>query len=261
MRIPPLALPLLVLATGCATTSTPRKTAAQRAEEIARYREKKKAAEEGADEQEQAGGQAEKPAEPTAPAASTPPEAPTPPAAPASATGPVAPAVPQGPIGPRAGLFGLRATLLGSTLPLDESAATSSMSTLGIRYFVGDSLGVNLSGGFTYGSTGEASLTALSLGLGLNIYAGAQNEPLRPFFALEGALSQLGTKAGTVEQSASVVALSAGGGAEYWLTPRLSVSASLMLGLATVPGTEEDEEATFVLGTFQPGLGVTLYTN
>jgi hypothetical protein len=259
MRIPTLAL--LVLATGCATTSAPRKTAAQRAEEIARYREQKKAAEEATSNPGQAGEQAEKPAEPTAPAASTPPAGPNPSTAPVSATGPVAPAGPQGPIGPRAGLFGLRATLLGNTLPLEEAAATQTSSTLGIRFFPGDSVGVNLNAGFTYATLEGASATGLSLGLGLNFYASAQNAALRPFFAVEGALGRMSTKVGTVEASASVLSLAAGAGAEYWLTPQLSVSANLMLGLATAPSEDEKKEGAFVLGTFQPGLGVTLYTN
>jgi hypothetical protein len=258
MRIPTLALPLLVLATGCATTgSTPRKTAAQRAEEIARYRERK-AAEEAGVKQEQEGGEAEKPGEPTAPTASTPPAASTSPAAPGA---PVVFAAPQGPIGPRSGLFGLRATLLGNALPLDEEAATNTSSALGIRFFPGDSVGVNLSAGFTYATLGEASATGLSLGVGLNFYAGAQNAQLRPFFAVEGAVARVGTKVGTVELNASVLSLAAGGGAEYWLTPQLSVSANLMVGLASAPGEKEDDEGAFVLGTFQPGLGVTLYTN
>jgi len=261
MRIPTLALPLLVLATGCATTAAPRKTAAQRAEEIARYREQKKAAEEAASKQEQAGEQAEKPAEPTAPTVSTPPGASTPATAPALAPGPVATAAPQGPLGPRSGLFGLRATLLGNALPLEEAAATHTSSTLGIRFFPGDSVGVNLNAGFTYATLKGASATGLSLGLGLNFYAGTQNAPLRPFFAVEGALGRMSTKVGTVEASASVLSLAAGAGAEYWLTPQLSVSANLMVGLATAPSEKQGEEGAFVLGTFQPGLGVTLYTN
>jgi hypothetical protein len=238
-----LTLALLVLASGCATTetNTPRKTAAERAAEIARYRERK-AAEEAAKKQEEAAAQAQQPVEPTpAPTAPTPPESPSP--------APVLAAAP-GPVGPRAGLFGLRATLLGNGLAMGESAGTTS--TLGLRYFVGDSLGVNLNAGFAYASMGEASVTGLSLGVGLNFFGGSQDKPLRPFFALESALSQVGVK----DASTSVLSLAAGGGAEYWLTPQLSVSASLMLGLATVPNAE-----SFVLGTFQPGLGVTLYTN
>jgi len=241
-----LTLALLVLASGCATTKTtaPRKTAAERAAEIARYREQK-AAEEAAKKQEEAPAQAQQPVEPTpAPTASTPPEGPTPPPAPVLAGAP-------GPVGPRAGLLGLRATLLGGGLALGESAGTTS--TLGLRYFVGDSLGVNLNAGFAYASVGEASITGLSLGVGLNFFGGSQDKPLRPFFALEGAMSQVG---GMKDASASMVSLAAGGGAEYWLTPQLSVSASLLLGFATLPNQE-----SFVLGTFQPGLGVTLYTN
>ena len=238
-----LTLALLVLASGCATTTTtPRKTAAERAAEIARYREKK-AAEEAGTKQEETAPQAQQPVEPPpAPAASTPPEGPTP--------APVLAATP-GPVGPRRGLLGLRATLLGSGLALGESAGTTS--TLGLRYFVGDSVGVNLNAGFAYASVGKASITGLSLGVGLNILGGSRDKPLRPFFALEGAMSQVG---GMKDASASLLSLAAGGGAEYWLTPQLSVSASLLLGFATLPDQE-----TFVLGTLQPGLGVTLYTN
>lgn len=243
-----LTFALLVLASGCATTTTatntPRKTAAERAAEIARYREQK-AAEEAAKKQEEAAAQAQQPVEPTpAPAASTPPEGSTPPPAPVLAAAP-------GSMGPRTGLLGLRATLLGSGLAMGESAGTTS--TLGLRYFVGDSLGVNLNAGFAYASVGEVSITGLSLGVGLNFFGGSQDKPLRPFFALEGAVSQVG---GMKDASASMLSLAAGGGAEYWLTPQLSVSASLLLGFATLPNQE-----SFVLGTFQPGLGVTLYTN
>jgi hypothetical protein len=238
-----LTLALLVLASGCATTTTPRKTAAERAAEIARYRERKAAEEAGKKQQEEADAQAQQPVEPPpAPAASTPPEGPTP--------APVLAATP-GPVGPRRGLWGLRATLLGSGLALGESAGTTS--TLGLRYFVGDSVGVNLNAGFAYASVGKASITGLSLGVGLNILGGSRDKPLRPFFALEGAMSQVG---GMKDASASMLSLAAGGGAEYWLTPQLSVSASLLLGFATLPNQE-----SFVLGTLQPGLGVTLYTN
>ncbi|HEX8819079.1 MAG TPA: hypothetical protein VF794_04070 [Archangium sp.] len=241
MRI--LTLALLVLATGCATTG---KTAAQRAEEIRRYREQKPT-DEAASEQEQASEQEEQPAKPTPP---TPPTAPTPPTTPTAAVTPGAPAAPAEPLGPRAGLFGIRATLLGNSLAQGQSAGSSS--SLGIRYFAGDSVSVDVNAGFAYAAVKEVDVIGLSLGLGLNIYGGTRELPLRPFFALQGALSQVGRG----NTSASAVSLAVGGGAEYWLAPRLSVSASLLLGVASVP-----QEDAFVIGTFQPGLGVTLYTN
>ncbi|AKJ07652.1 hypothetical protein ATI61_107104 [Archangium gephyra] len=251
-----LSIALLVLAiTGCETTSgTGRKTAAERAEEIQRYREqqaaeqeaRKKAIAEGRDPDEAVREMraALKPATPETPA--TPATAETP-ATPAAA--PLAPAAPALPVGPRTGMFGLRASLLGNTLGLGESAGTSS--TVGIRYFFTETVGVDLDAGFAYASVGETSLTGLSLGLGVNAYGGAPGKALRPFFSLAGSLAQVGA----AKTSTTAVTLAAGGGLEYWLAPQLSVSTSLLLGLATVPNGD-----TLAIGTFRPGLGVTLYT-
>ncbi|WNG61319.1 porin family protein [Archangium gephyra] len=254
-----LRIALLALAiTGCETTSgTGRKTTAERTAELQRYREQK-AAEEEARQKAIAEGRdpeeavkemraAQAPATPETPAAAATPASPETPATPA--TSPVAPAAPALPVGPRMGLFGLRASLLGSTLGLGESAGTSS--TVGVRYFFTETVGVDLDAGFAYASVGKTSVTGLSLGVGLNAYGGAPGKALRPFFSLAGSLSQVGA----ADTSASVLTLAAGGGLEYWIAPQLSVSTSLMLGLATVPNAD-----TLVIGTIRPGLGVTLYT-
>ncbi len=248
MRV--LMLSLLVLATGCATTG---KTAAQRAAEIERYRQEKaaeQAAREEAARQEAATRQEAAPTDqtsPTAPVTPTPPATPTPPTSPATAGVPAAPAAP---VGPRTGLFGIRAALLGSNLALGESAGSSS--TVGFRYFMSDSVGVNLDAGFAYASVGDNDIIGLALGVGLNVLGGTEGAPLRPFFALEGSITQVGSG----DSSATLMTAAVGGGAEYWLAPQLSVSASLLVGLAAQPNTD-----AIILGTFRPGLGVTLYTN
>ncbi|WNG40396.1 hypothetical protein F0U61_46965 [Archangium violaceum] len=257
-----LSIALLVLtATGCATTG---KTAAQRAAEVERYRQQKasEAAKEEAREQAIARGEILPDESKTATdeAGETPSATPATPDSPATAAPttpsemtPAAPATPALPVGPRTGLFGIRANLLGSTLALGDSAGTSS--SLGLRYFFSDSVGVNLNAGFAFASVQEASITGLSLGLGLNAYGGTPGKALRPFFALEGAINQVGSESGSTDSSASALSIAAGGGLEYWLAPQLSVNTTLLFGLAFVP----DVDGT-VIGTFQPGLGVTLYT-
>ncbi|HEX5754433.1 MAG TPA: hypothetical protein VFZ09_50080 [Archangium sp.] len=255
-----LSIALLALAiTGCETTSgtTRRKSAAERAAEIQRYREQKAAEEEArqkalAEVRDPDAGNTQDTAG-TAPATPATPETPATPATPAApatpAVTPMAPLTPALPVGPRMGLFGLRASLLGSTLGLGESAGTSS--SVGIRYFINERAGIDLDAGFAYASQGKTSLTGLSLGLGLNIYSDSPGKALRPFFSLAGSLNQVGA----ANTSTSVLTLAAGGGLEYWLAPQLSVSTSLLVGLATVPNAD-----TLVIGTFRPGLGVTLYT-
>ncbi|MFE8602654.1 hypothetical protein [Archangium violaceum] len=253
-----LSIALLALAiTGCETTSgTGQKSAAERAAEIQRYREQK-AAEEEARQKAIAEGrdpdEAAKESTATTPTTPTTPETPATPATaetPATpAVAPVAPAAPALPVGPRMGLLGLRASLFGSTLATGDSVGTSS--TVGVRYFFTETVGVDLDAGFAYASVGETSVTGLSLGVGLNAYGGAPGKALRPFFSLAGSLSQVGA----ANMSTSVLTLAAGGGLEYWIAPQLSVSTSLMVGLATVPNAD-----TLAIGTFRPGLGVTLYT-
>lgn len=242
-----LSIALLALATtGCATTG---KTRAERLAELQRYREQKQAEAEG----KQPEAQQPAPSGETQPTART--DTATPSTATASATTTpagattTAPAAPALPVGPRPGLFGLRATLLGNGLALGESAGTSS--TLGLRYFFSESFGINLNVGVAHASVGDLSATGLSLGLGLNVYGGTPGKALRPYFALEGTLNQVA--AGNT--SATVTTVAAGGGLEYWLAPQLSVNTTLLFGLATAANTKG-----VVLGTFQPGLGVTLYT-
>ncbi|HYO65383.1 MAG TPA: hypothetical protein VEU33_04815 [Archangium sp.] len=261
-----LSIALLALAiAGCETTSgTGRKSIAERAAELQRYREQKAAEEEEVRRKAIAEGRdpdeavremrapqktPATPATPETPATPVTAETPATPATPETPATPAAPLAPALPVGPRTGMFGLRASLLGSTLGLGESAGSSS--TVGIRYFFTETVGVDLDAGFAYASVGETSLTGLSLGLGLNAYGGTPGKALRPFFSLAGSLSQVGA----ANTNTAVVTLAAGGGLEYWLAPQLSVSTSLLVGLATVPNAK-----TLVIGTFRPGLGVTLYT-
>lgn len=239
-------IPLLVLATGCATS--PRaKTAAERLKEILRERQQR----EQARAAEQAGAEATGSAQ-EVPVAEAQPVAPEVSAAPETPVAPQAPVAPAthgaGGAGARAGLFGLRASVLGSGLATGTTAG--SASTLGVRYFFTDSAAVNAQLGFALAITNEQTRTGLGLGLGLNLYAGASESPLRPYFGLQFTLDQVGGDG----QGQSVVGLAAGGGLEYWLVPQVSLSAGLMMGLST-----ETDDGTFVIGTFQPGLGVTLY--
>jgi hypothetical protein len=89
------------------------------------------------------------------------------------------------------------------------------------------------------------------LGVGVNLYGDSPDPALRPYFT-----SGLGFTSVTAGSTGLLsVAVSAGGGLEYWVLPRLSVNASLLLNLAAVP-----EADTFALATVRPGLGVTLYT-
>jgi hypothetical protein len=122
---------------------------------------------------------------------------------------------------------------------------------VGVRYFFTETVAVDVDAGFAFVSVNDASVTGLSLGLGLNAYGGPPGKALRPFFALAGSLSQVGAE----NTSTTVTSLSAGGGLEYWVAPQLSVSTTLLLGLATVSNAD-----ALVIGTFRPALGVTLYT-
>lgn len=234
---------LPVLLTGCATTGGG-KTAAERAAELRRYREQKAAQESGSTATAEEKSTEETPAAPPAESA------PTPSASETRVEAPTAPATPAEPVGPRSGLFGLRATVLGGSLATGQQAGSSS--TLGLRYFVSDSVAVNVDAGFAYASVRDTAVTGLALGLGLNVFGGTAGAPFRPFFALEGSLNQVGSG----NTNSTLASFAAGGGAEYWLAPQLSVSTSLMVGLATEPNQE-----VLVIGTFRPALGVTLYTN
>ncbi len=246
-----VVISLLVCVTGCATTSD---RISQRRAEIERYREEQEArkeAEAAKPPEERAAPAAEQPGS-TSPArtAETPVSEARPAAqAPASSGAPVlAPVAAAGPVGPREGLFGLRASLFGGSLATGNTGA--SISTVGIRYFFSDSVGLNLDGGLSIATVGEVGVSGLSLGAALDIFGGESGAALRPFFALQAGITSVGNDQGSL----TPLSFGVGGGVEYWVTPSLSLSTRLMLGLALVPGTE-----MFVVGTFQPGLGVTLY--
>jgi outer membrane protein with beta-barrel domain len=283
-----LFISLVVLATGCATTP-PAKTASQRLAELKREREAQAAgqapsSEQATDPVSQSGGNPAEESQPSTPAISTTeptsanapeapaapaaPEAPPAPEAPAASTAPEAPAAPVTPeapfareapaasaslIGPRHGLFGIRGTLFGSGLGLPTvSSPAGTVSTVGIRYFLNDWVGMAFEAGFAIATEDKRTDTGLAVGFGLNLYGGTPGDSFRPYFAAElGATSLTGSE----REGSTSVAVSAGGGLEYWLVPQLSVNAGLMLSVAVDP----EHDAVF-LGTVRPGLGVTLYT-
>lgn len=127
-----------------------------------------------------------------------------------------------------------------------------SVSTVGIRYFLNDWVGMTAEIGFAISTEGKQTDTGLSVGFGLNLYGGTPGDSFRPYFAAELGMNSL---TGSERESSTSVAVSAGGGLEYWLVPRLSVNAGLMLTAAFDPS----RDAVFI-GTVRPGVGVTLYT-
>ncbi|WP_155893764.1 outer membrane beta-barrel protein [Cystobacter fuscus] len=258
----PLLLSLVLLVTGCATA--PRaKTASERLAEL--KRERQGALAPASPEATASEVPPEQPAPPTPPEAPAPPvpEAPQPPAppehppmepaapaapeAPPAPTAPVSPSAPVQGNGPHKGALGLHGSLVGSV----TGTGTGSLSTVGVRYFVSDWVGLNLEAGFSIGAAEQATVSGLGLGVGVNLYGDSPDAALRPYFT-----TGLGFTSVTAGSTGLIsVAVSAGGGLEYWVLPRLSVNASLLLNLAAVP-----EADTFALATVRPGLGVTLYT-
>jgi hypothetical protein len=233
-----LSLTLLTLClTGCATTGP--SAAQRRAAEIEAYRQRK-AVEPAADAAETTRNA---PPPSTQAPASTPAPSASPEATPVASA---PPAAPTGPVGPRAGVYGLRASLLGGSLT-SEQAGNSS---LGFRYFVTDSVGFNVDAGFLYSSLATTAFTGASLGLGLNLYGGTPGKAPRPYFTVQAALNHLNTDS----DSATLLGASLGGGVEFWLAPQLSVNTTLAVGFATTTTAN-----AVVLGTVQPGLGVTLF--
>lgn len=234
-----LSLALLTLCvTGCATTGP--SAAQRRAAEIEAYRQRK------ATSAENETADADKvPAPPASertrsdfesPALDPVPLIPPPPP----------PPVPAGALGPREGVYGLRASLLGAGL----AAQQTSTSSLGFRYFASDTVSLHVDAGFLYSSFASTPFTGASLGLGMNVYGGTPGKALRPYFALQAQVQHIGIN----EASFTSLGASVGGGAEYWIAPELSVNATLAVGFATT--TDAD---AVVLGTVQPGLGVTLF--
>ncbi len=268
-----LFITLAVLVTGCATT--PRaKTAAQRLAEIKRERQAQAAGQDQATEQAGApASQAEStptseaqvpPADEAPPPAPAAPEAPVAPEAPAAPEAPVAPRAPAAAsvqpavaIGPRMGLLGIRGTLSGSGFGLPSAAlSVGSVSTVGVRYFFSDWVGVDLEAGFAIASVRNQTAVGLGLGIGLNLYGGTSEEPFRPYFAAGlGATSVSGGQLPNGESvGATAVSVSAGGGLEYWLHPRLSLNAGLLVTLSADPADD-----VLFFGTVRPGIGLTLY--
>jgi hypothetical protein len=146
-------------------------------------------------------------------------------------------------------VFGIRGLVLGSPLSTGDLAGVTS--TVGLRYFTADWVALSVEAGFSLSSQNHRTTSGLGLGAGVDLYGGTQGAPLRPYFAAEVSFSQRGSE----DTSSAVVLLAAGGGLEYWLAPQFSVNAGLMLGLAA-----ELENDAFAIGTFRPGIGVTLYS-
>ncbi|WP_437661925.1 hypothetical protein [Sorangium sp. So ce1182] len=274
---------LLALVTGCAGQS---KTAQQRLAEVKAYRraqeiaqqEKQKAAPPPASASAAPApgaapaGQGAPPTlgvpagQPGAPAATT-----AQPGAPAAATAqPGAPAArsagadgadDQASRGPRAGRVGLGVTLGGATAAAGQLLPMSS--TLALRGFVSDS--VSLAGVAGMGIGASDSETAVSFGAGAEVvvFLGDLGEDVHLFFAGEAAhylrsVTASGDRepidAGADDGAVSFSSVAAGGGLEYWVAPRLSVNARLMVGAVIREGGAFFE-------TFRPGLGVTLFAN
>ncbi|WP_437730039.1 hypothetical protein [Sorangium sp. So ce1335] len=278
---------LLVLATGCAGQG---KTAQQRLAEIKTYRrnqeiEQQKKASPPAPAAA-APGSAAPPASPGAPPAtdaSTPGAPPAPSGAPAAQRGapaastaatagsPTAPAAPAPGVaaqerrGPRAGLTGFGVTLGGALTAADRNVPATS--TLSLRGFVSDT--VSLAGvvGAGIGVSGDDTELRLALGGEVVAFFGDLGENMHAFFVGEAMYNRLSTSTSRDEgdpftgepgsSAASAVSLGAGGGLEYWIAPRLSVNARMMVG--GVISAEGGPGAFF--GTFRPGLGVTLFAN
>jgi len=154
----------------------------------------------------------------------------------------VAPATPVPVNGPRKGALGIHGSLFGTNLSVTGTTQSSS-SALGLRYFVADWVGLNVEAGFALGSVEKQSASSLGVGVGVNLYGDSVDTALRPYFT--GGLGLTSVTAG--ENGLATVSLSAGGGLEYWVLPRLSVDASLLLNLTTSPGNE-----VFALGPRRP---------
>ncbi|MGK3992839.1 hypothetical protein [Sorangium sp. So ce1024] len=288
-------VPLLVLVTGCAGQG---KTAQQRLAEVKTYRrnqeieQQKKVASPPAPATV-APGPSAPPAGPGAPPAAeasppgdpaaapdAPTAAPDAPTAPPAATAPAPPAAPTAPTlpaapapaavaperwGPRAGLTGFGVTLGGTTLAAGLGAPVAS--TLALRGFVSDT--VSLAGvvGAGIGVSGDDTELTLAVGGEVVAFFGDLGENMHAFLVGEAAFNRRSVSTsreddgpfagGTTASDASAVSLGAGGGLEYWVAPRLSVNARMMVG--GVFGVEGGQ-GTFV-GTFRPGLGVTLFAN
>ncbi|WP_437284143.1 hypothetical protein [Sorangium sp. So ce406] len=277
---------LLVLVTGCAGQG---KTAQQRLAEIKTYRrhqeiEQQKAAQPPAKAAvapapvaPPAGPgalQAVAPSTPGAPAAQ-PSASAARPSAPAAATAapagrpgapaPTTAAAAQERRGPRAGLTGFGVTLGGATAPAGRGIPVTS--TLSLRGFVSDT--VSLAGvvGAGIGVAGDDTELRLTVGGEVVAFFGDLGENMHAFFVGEAAYNRLSLSTsredddpftgGTAASDVSAVSLGAGGGLEYWLAPRLSVNARMMVG--GVLGVEGGQGVFF--GTFRPGLGVTLFAN
>ncbi|XXT14967.1 hypothetical protein WME94_32435 [Sorangium sp. So ce429] len=281
---------LLAFVTGCAGQS---KTAQQRLAEVKAYRRAQEI-EQQEKEKKKAGpppaGATAGPAPGAAPAGQGAPSAlgapagqPAAPAgqpgAPAAATGqqgasaaatgqPGAPAArssgaadDQARRGPRAGRVGLGVTLGGATAATGQLLPMSS--TLALRGFVSDS--VSLAGVAGIGIGASDSETAVSLGAGAEVvvFLGDLGENVHLFF-VGGAAHHLRSvtasgdrepiDAGADDSAVSFSSVAAGGGLEYWVAPRLSVNARLMVGAVIREGAAFFE-------TFRPGLGVTLFAN
>ncbi|WP_438003345.1 hypothetical protein WME89_31175 [Sorangium sp. So ce321] len=163
--------------------------------------------------------------------------------------------------GPRAGRVGLGVTLGGATAAAGQLLPMSS--TLALRGFVSDS--VSLAGVAGIGIGASDSETAVSFGAGAEVvvFLGDLGEDVHLFFAGEAAhylrsVTASGDRepidAGADDGAVSFSSVAAGGGLEYWVAPRLSVNARLMVGAVIREGGAFFE-------TFRPGLGVTLFAN
>ena len=150
--------------------------------------------------------------------------------------------------GPRAGRFGIRAVLLGNSL----TPSANLVPALGARLFVTDTLVVGARAGVGLVWGNEATQTGYELGLGLGLYRGGSRGRLHPFLDAEATLIHTTT----AQATRTILLLSAGAGLEHWLAEMVSTSVVLKVGFA-----KNFTDGTLALGTVNPGLIVTLYTN
>ncbi|WP_437751792.1 hypothetical protein [Sorangium sp. So ce1389] len=279
---------LLAFVTGCAGQS---KTAQQRLAEVKAYRRAQEIEQQEKKEKKKAGTPraTAAPAPGAAPAGQGAPSMPGAlagePGAPAAAAGqPGAPVAATGQLGapaarssgaadgadhadrqerrgPRAGRVGLGVTLGGATAATGQLLPMSS--SLALRGFVSDSVSLAGVAGIGIGTSDSETEVSAGAGAEVVVFLGDLGEDVYPFFVGEAAYHRRSVTAsgdgepsgaGTDDGAASFSSLAAGGGLEYWVAPRLSVNARLMVG-----GVFGDAGA--FVGTFRPGLGVTLFGN
>ncbi|MBI3183544.1 MAG: hypothetical protein HYZ28_15515 [Myxococcales bacterium] len=150
--------------------------------------------------------------------------------------------------GPKKGAFGIRAGFDGASIHSLTGTAASA-PTLGIKYFVNDTVGVIFDAGVGVG-IGNRFALGFGAGVGVDAHLGSADRPIRPFASFQAMFG----KGVSDKGDDFVVGLGAGGGGEYWFSDHFSVNGRLILGAGI------DLKAFGVgLMTLSPGIGGTLY--